>query len=161
MKIYIETTIPSFYHDTRRSLEVRSRRLWTRQWWDAPKSGALLITGFSVLAELAMTPGRKRSKALEMARSLPVLEDSEEVQEVVEFYALHKLMPAGVFGDATHLALATVHKCDFLVTWNCKHLANPRKLDHIVRVNWMLGLASPKIVTPIQLASSNENETGT
>ncbi len=62
-----------------------------------------------------------------------------------------------VFGDATHLALATVYKCDYLVTWNCKHLANPNKLDHIVRVNWMLGLATPKIVTPLQLLENDEN----
>lgn len=61
----------------------------------------------------------------------------------------------------THLALATMSKCEYLVTWNCKHLANPRKLDHIVRVNWMLGLATPKIVTPLQLTSSNESETDT
>ncbi|MSU64393.1 MAG: hypothetical protein EXS31_18720 [Pedosphaera sp.] len=93
-----------------------------------------------------------------LARSLPVLEDSAEIQEVVQFYAQHKLMPVEVFGDATHLALATVHKCDHLVTWNCKHLANPNKLDHIVRVNWMLGLATPKIVTPLQLAEANEKE---
>jgi hypothetical protein len=44
------------------------------------------------------------------------------------------------------------------VTWNCKHLANPNKLDHIVRVNWMLGLATPKIVTPLQLLESDEND---
>jgi hypothetical protein len=43
------------------------------------------------------------------------------------------------------------------VTWNCKYLANPNKLDHIVRVNWMLGLATPKIVTPLQLLENDEN----
>ena len=138
MKFYVETTVPSFYFDTRSSMEVRSRRHWTRQWWDAPKPGAILLTGYSVIAELELTPGTKRKEALAFAKRLPVLEDSEAVQEVIEFYALHKLMPAEVFGDATHLALATFHKCDYLVTWNCKHLANPNKFDHIVRVNGML-----------------------
>ena len=157
MKLYVETTIPSFYFDTRSSIEIRSRRYWRRQWWDAPKPGAILLTGYSVIAELELTPGAKRKAALALAKRLPVLEDSEAAQEVIEFYALHKLMPAEVFGDATHLALATLHKCDFLVTWNCKHLANPNKFDHIVRVNGMLGLATPKIVTPIQLLESNED----
>jgi hypothetical protein len=158
MNFYIETTIPSFYYDTRRSLEIRSRRHWTRRWWEMPKPGAILVTGYSVIAELALTPGAKRNRALAMARQLPVLEETADTLEVVEFYQQHKLMPAGIFGDATHLALATIHKCDYLVTWNCRHLANPSKLDHMVRVNWMLGFATPKIVTPIQLLEADEND---
>jgi hypothetical protein len=159
MKFYVETTIPSFYHDTRASLEVRSRRRWTRLWWDAPRSvGTILLTGYAVIAELDLTPGPKRRAALAFAKRLPVLEDSEPAQEIIQFYSLHRLMPADVFGDATHRALATLHKCDYLVTWNCKHLANPNKLDHIVRVNGMLGLATPKIVTPLQLLESDEND---
>ncbi len=159
MKFYIETTIPSFYYDTRSSMEVRSRRHWTRLWWNTPKqAGTIYLTGYSVLAELELTPGPKRRAALAFAKRLPVLEDSDTVQDVVQFYSLHKLMPADVFGDATHLALATVYKCEYLVTWNCKHLANPNKLDHIVRVNWMIGLATPKIVTPLQLLEVNEGD---
>jgi hypothetical protein len=44
-------------------------------------------------------------------------------------------MPQSPTGDALHLALASVHGCDFLLTWNCVHLANPNKLDHIRHVN--------------------------
>jgi hypothetical protein len=158
MKFYVETTIPSFYYDTRRSLEIRSRRHWTRRWWDLPKAEAILVTGYSTIAELELIPGTKRTAALAFALQLPVLEETEDVLETIQFYQQHKLMPSGVFGDATHLALATVYKCDYLVTWNCKHLANPNKLDHIVRVNWMLGLATPKIVTPLQLLENDEND---
>ena len=159
MKIYIETTIPSFYYDTRKFLEVRSRRMWTRQWWDKPKPNVVLLTGFSVLAELEMIPGAKKAQALRLARQLEVLEDTEEVREIVSFYDSHKLMPAGVFGDATHLALASFYESDYLLTWNCKHLANPDKFDHMVRVNRMLGMGTPKIVTPLQLLGSDESET--
>ena len=118
-----------------------------------------MLTGFSVRAELELSPEAKRSQALALIQNLPVLEDSPDVNEVVAFYFQHKLMPAGVFGDATHLALASLNKCDGLLTWNCKHLANPNKQDHIVRVNWMLGLATPKIITPIQLLDTDEDET--
>ena len=86
MKFYIETTIPSFYHDTRRSLEIRSRRHWTRRWWDEPKHEAILVTGYSVIAELELTPGKKRNQALSFAKQIPVLEDTEDAQEVIEFY---------------------------------------------------------------------------
>jgi hypothetical protein len=54
-------------------------------------------------------------------------------------------------GDAIHLALASFHKCDFLVTWNCLHLANANKFGHIRRINTMLGLFTPVLATPLQL----------
>ena len=53
--------------------------------------------------------------------------------------------------DALHLALASAEKCDYLVTWNCEHLANANKFGHIQRVNAMLGLHNPLLVTPLQL----------
>ena len=60
-------------------------------------------------------------------------------------------MPANPTGDALHLALASYHKCEFLVTWNCVHLANANKFGHIRRINTMLGLFTPTIATPMEL----------
>jgi hypothetical protein len=61
---------------------------------------------------------------------------------------------------AEHLALASFHNCDMLVTWNCKHLANANKFAHIHRVNALLGLRTPALVTPLQLLEKeDENET--
>ena len=54
-------------------------------------------------------------------------------------------------GDALHLALASYHKCDFLLTWNVQHLANANKFAHIRRVNALLGLFTPALVTPLEL----------
>ena len=56
-----------------------------------------------------------------------------------------------VDGDALHLAIASYHRCDFLVTWNCKHLANANKFGHIRRINGILGLSVPSLVTPLEL----------
>lgn len=53
--------------------------------------------------------------------------------------------------DAPHLALASYHKCEFLVTWNCQHLANANKFGHICRVNSLLGLYVPVLATPLEL----------
>jgi hypothetical protein len=57
-----------------------------------------------------------------------------------------------------HLALASYHKCDFLLTWNCRHLANANKFGHIRRVNTMLGLFVPLLVTPLELLGGKESE---
>ncbi len=61
-------------------------------------------------------------------------------------------LPARIFHcDADYLALASFYNCDWLVTWNCKHLANANKFGHIHRVNGLLGLRTPALVTPQQL----------
>lgn len=63
----------------------------------------------------------------------------------------HKLMPVSPDADALHLALASSSGCDFIVTWNCKHLANPNKFAHVQHLNRLLGLPVPEIVTPQDL----------
>ena len=57
------------------------------------------------------------------------------------------------------MALASLHRCGILVTWNCRHLANANKTDHIRRVNALVGLETPLLVTPLELLDSeDENE---
>ena len=98
------------------------------------------------------TPTLERvAKRLALVRDLPLLPVELAVAEIVQAYIRHKLMPADPGGDALHLALASYHKCDFLVTWNCQHLANANKFGHIRRVNAMLGLFVPALVTPLEL----------
>jgi predicted nucleic acid-binding protein len=154
MRIYIETSIPSFYFETRNGATMKARREWTREWWSKQKHDESRLISYAVLAELANTPGPKRESALDLVKELPVLEAEEAVEETVQFYLDHRLMPQGTFGDAVHLAIASLHKCDFLVTWNCKHLANANKFDHIRRVNGLIGLTTPNLVTPLELLGS-------
>jgi len=65
-------------------------------------------------------------------------------------------MPRDPGGDALHLALASYHKCEFLLTWNCKHLANANKFGQIRRVNNVLGLFVPVLSTPLELLGEND-----
>jgi hypothetical protein len=60
-------------------------------------------------------------------------------------------MPADARGDAAHLAMASLHGIDFLLTWNCKHLANANKTGHIRVINQRLGLHVPVLSTPMTL----------
>lgn len=64
-------------------------------------------------------------------------------------------------GDALHLALASHHKCEFLVTWNCRHLANANKFGHIRRVNTLLGLYVPTLTTPLEMLGDNDDDAAT
>jgi predicted nucleic acid-binding protein len=151
--IYIETTIPSFYFETRKDIESLSRHHWTRKWWDEQRHDYELVTSYAVLQELESPayPSAKREKSLRLLRDLPVLDEIAGIAEIIRAYQRHKLMPQSPAGDALHLALASVHGCDFLLTWNCVHLANPNKLNHIKHVNEQLGLPMPMLLTPVDL----------
>jgi predicted nucleic acid-binding protein len=155
-RVYVETTIPSFYHDARKAPDILARREWTRQWWATAKSDNELVTSVAVLDELAGGPQERREDWLTLVRDLPLLPIEPAVAEIVEAYLQHKVMPADPAGDALHLALASYHKCDFLVTWNCQHLANANKFGHIRRVNGMLGLFVPLLVTPLELLGATD-----
>jgi len=60
-------------------------------------------------------------------------------------------MPKDPTGDALHLALASYHRCDYLLTWNCANLANANKFPHIRRINAILGFFTPDLATPLEL----------
>lgn len=152
-RVYVETTIPSFYHEARTTPEIVVRRVWTRRWWAGAPNHHELVTSEAVLDELGGGPPEHHSAWLALVRDLPLLSIDAAVAEIVVAYIRHQLMPAAPGGDALHLALASYHKCDFLVTWNCRHLANANKFGHIRRVNTMLGL----FVTPLELLGGDDD----
>jgi predicted nucleic acid-binding protein len=150
-QVYVETTIPSFYHTTRPGAEARARRVSTRLWWAGGRERFRLVTSEAVLAELRKGEYPSRESALALAQELPLLEITPQVAEIVAVYIQHHVMPADPSSDALHLALASIHRCEFLVTWNCQHLANANKFGHIRRVNHLLGLHVPVLATPLDL----------
>ena len=64
-------------------------------------------------------------------------------------------MPAEAAGDATHLAYASMHGIDILLTWNCRHLANANKMRHVAILNARLGLRTPILTTPFSLLAED------
>ena len=68
-----------------------------------------------------------------MLGDVPILNISMEILDIVDTYISRRLIPADPAGDALHLATASFHNCDFLLTWNCQHLANDNKFAHIRR----------------------------
>lgn len=156
-RVYIETTIPSFYHETRPEPEIVARRNWTRRWWDEERHHYELVTSAAVRHELARAVARKGAGVLDMLAGVAQLALTAEVAAIEREYVRRKLMPAGFGGDATHLAAASYYGCHFLLTWNCVHLANANKFAHIHHVNALLGLMTPVLTTPLELLNLTEN----
>ncbi len=155
--VYIETTIPSFYCEDRTAPDVVARMQWTKQWWSEALDHYELCTSEAVLDELSGGELHQRNaQRLTLINDIPLLPIEEPIAEIVQAYLQHQLMPANPAGDALHLDLASYHRCDFLVTWNCRHLANANKFGHIRRVNTILGLWIPAIVTPLELLEGHD-----
>lgn len=154
--VYVETTIPSFYHTNRTGPFAVARREWTRRWWVLASSRYDSVTSDAVLDELADGDYPSKAACLGLARTLPLLEITPAIAEIVDAYARHRLMPADRSGDALHLAVASYRKCEFLLTWNCRHLANANKFGHIRRINTILGLFVPALVTPLALLGGSD-----
>jgi len=190
-RIYVETSIPSFYHEVRTEPTMVARRQWTREWFDAAVARVELVTSAAVLDELERGDFPGRTDAMAMIQELSPLRIGQRVRtlgilsgglssdypgysqsqgkipplivpavlkEIVKEYIDRQLMPADPSGDALHLALASYYACDFLVTWNCKHLANANKFGHIAQVNRIMKLAVPSLVTPLELLGTGTND---
>ena len=110
-----------------------------------------LVTSATVIGELRLAPEPKRSDAIALLEPLQLLAMPAEVDDMTGAYIAHKVMPRDAAGDARHLAVATFHRCDILVTWNCRHIANVNKQTHIRSVNAALGFPTPALVTPLEL----------
>jgi len=155
--VYVDTTIPSYYVDQRETLRLHIDR--TRQWWDTERSQYQVFVSDLVVLELQEGDYPRQGDARALVASVPRLAPVPAVGDIVTAYLAHRLMPMQDLRDAFHLAFASFYKVDFLLTWNCQHLANARKQQHIRSVNSVLGLGSPLIVTPLELVIPEDEET--
>jgi hypothetical protein len=158
-RVYVETTIPSFYFEIRPEPEMQARRNWTRDWWDSHRGAYDVVTSDAVVDELEAGDYPFRNDALALVSGLPLVPFETAIGDIVEAYINHGVMPRDPLGDALHLALASYHKCDFLLTWNCAHLANANKFAQIKRINALLGLYVPSLVTPLEIMGVASDET--
>lgn len=155
--VYMETTIPSYYCDTRPAMAVDIAR--TREWWEDERSSYDCFISAAVLDELESGNHPHKEATLKLVETLPLLQANEEVLEIARVYQLRGLMPKPPSADALHLALASFYRMDFLLTWNCRHIANANKTKHLEVLNHGMGLPVPRLITPHQLQpweTSNE-----
>ena len=148
-RIYIETTIPSSYYTLRTDDVSLARQKLTRQWWDEYASLFILTSSTAVETELRLGTGKTTQDRLALLAGVEIYVPTIEILQITQIYIDRSIMPKGPQGDALHLAIASFHQVDAMLTWNCTHLANPSKFDLIARINRELGLRTPKLTTPL------------
>lgn len=150
-KVYIETSVIGAYFDERTDVASAAQNYWTRIWWDKLRNNYEIIISGAVIDELSHPDYPYAEKALMLVENIPQIPIEKEIKQIVKIYIQNQIMPANPVGDALHLALASYYKCDYLLTWNCKHIANPNKFRQIRICNNSLGLYIPSLITPNQL----------
>ncbi len=156
-QVCIETTIPSAYSTKRTDAKSVARSQWTRQWWSEYSTTFELLSSPAVIGELRRGSLPLVQDRIGLLKDVELLDITDEVQEIVQIYISKLVMLRDPSGDALHMALATFHRVDVLLTWNCLHLANPNKMAHLRLVNYELGLPTPIVTTPLNYLSGDES----
>ncbi len=154
-KVYLDSTVPSYYFDEREAL--RTFTDITRKWWSEMSGDYELYISDAVLQELNNGNYPRKDEIIRLVSAIPLLPLAPDLEQVVEFYISNYVMPRSLVGDALHLAYASYFDIQYLLTWNCNHLANANKRKHIRVVNARLGLSTPEIVTPLELFKEENN----
>jgi hypothetical protein len=158
--VYLETSFFSECVTIRTGAIDLGRRATSLDWWHKYAHSFQIFISPEVLAELSSPdfPEPVREPALNMLAGLRALELNEDVAVFAEHLVRERVMPAPARqGDAIHLAAAAIHRMDYLLTWNQRHLANPNKRIHFSVICARLNLAAPQIVTPDLLITEEDN----
>lgn len=153
--VYIETTIISYLVARASRDEIlAAHQAVTREWWKERAPLYQCITSAEVLREAALGEPEMATRRLETLSPLPWI----AIDSVVESLAA-QLLTTGIFpremrADAVHLAAATVSNCDYLLTWNCRHLANGHIIRRLQRESARRSWRLPTICTPLELMES-------
>lgn len=147
--MYLDSTIPIYYVDQRESLTIFIEI--TRKWWSEMANSYELFISDAVLQELVSTNHPSKIEAIKLVSAISLLPLNQDIEQLIEAYFDNSIMPRSLVGDAVHLACASYHDIDYLLTWDCNHLANANKWRHIQVINSRLGFSTPKIVMPIEL----------
>ncbi len=150
--VYLETTIASYLTAWRSpELAVAAKQQATRQWWDERRQQFDLYISDLVLIEASGGDPDAAKRRLEVLDGIAVLKPSPTADELAEALVDRLGLPARAVADAAHIAISVVHGMDYLLTWNCTHIANATYQPIIDRVCDDFGYVMPVICTPDQL----------
>jgi len=150
-RVYIETSVISYLTSLpSRNLLAAAHQQITHAWWVGRDRFALHISE-AVLAEAASGDPVAAARRMAALSGIPVLAVNQEVLELAAHFVQLGALPQKAEVDAVHVAAAAVHGMDFLVTWNCSHIANAAIRASLERLCRTFRLEPPTICTPEEL----------
>ena len=154
--VYIETTIPSLLTAwPARDVEILAQQIATREWWETRRGAFELYVSPEVLDEAARGDAEAARQRLDALAGLPVLAVNDAVEDLTRRILETGLIPPRATRDAAHIAFASAHGMDFLLTWNCRHIHNAMIARGLDGVCAAVGARLPVLCTPRELMATS------
>lgn len=146
---YIETSVVSYLTSRpSRDIVVAGQQQVTQQWWDCARDRYVCVVSEVVLREIRAGDAQAAERRLAVVRGFPTLAVTPEVFSIAAVYNDQLGLPERAAVDVLHIACCVSYRIEYLLTWNCKHIANGGVLERLRDVNSGRGWYVPLIVTP-------------
>jgi hypothetical protein len=150
--LYTETTIVSYLTARpSRDLIVAAHQQLTQEWWEYRRANFNLFASLLVIQESSAGEAIMARKRLDALEGIPLLDVNKEAVGLARILVDKGPIPREAAVDALHIAVATVHGMDYLLTWNCKHIANAEMQTAVAASCRSAGYEPPVICTPEEL----------
>lgn len=151
-RLYLETTIPSYLTAwASRDLIVAAHQQLTKEWWRTRRDVFEICISQFVLDEAGAGDADAARERLEVLKPLPMLDVTESVLQLASALLQSGVIPNKAARDAAHIAISAVHRMDYLMTWNCAHIANAMIIKTVQAICVQKGFSCPVICTPEEL----------
>jgi len=156
--VYIETSIVSYLTSSpSRDLRAAAWQEITGQWWAQERPKYALFTSELVVVEAAAGDEAAAAGRLDVLKGIAELPVDDEAKTLAAKLIQGGGVPSTAQADALHIAVATVHETDYLLTWNCRHIDNAAAKPTIRSICVTAGYTCPEICTPLELLSEEED----
>jgi predicted nucleic acid-binding protein len=158
-KVYLETTIISYLTAWRSpQLVMAAHQESTRSWWDDERHSFDIYISEAVVQEASLGDPSAAQKRMEVLRDLAELQITDEARLLAKELVEKTPLPKTARVDALHIATATVHGMDYLLTWNCRHIANAVMRKSLAAICEAAGYEIPVICTPLELIEEQHRD---
>lgn len=158
-RVYIETTIVSYLTARpARTIIAAGRQQVTIDWWVQRRHLYEIVASDVVLREASAGDEQAAVRRLEALKNIPLLEMTDSVADLALGLVCEGIIPTRAADDAVHIALCVIHEINYLLTWNCAHIANAEIQDRLAEFFLMRGHGLPVICTPDELFGADEDE---
>lgn len=158
-RVYLETSFVSACVSPRTDVASAYQRDASLAWWESERARHEVLISDAVVNELSDRRYSQRESAFAFVEGVPVVSLTPKMLALAEVLVDRRALPKPVGGDALHVAMATVAGVDYLLTWNVKHLANPKKTQYLNAVCLEFGLVAPRMLRPDDMMEIEDEST--
>ncbi len=151
-RVYVETSVISYVTAwSSRDLIVAAHQAITRQWWDDERSKYELVISEAVIRKAGAGDAQAAAQRLALLQSFSLLDINQQVEQLARDFLTAGAMPPSAALDALHVAAAAWHGAEYVLTWNCRHIASARVRPRIDALCRSRGITAPQLCTPEEL----------